>query len=353
LKYSYWSKTNYLNNIEQEVIIMTVLTKPFPRTMSYMKSVEQSSDCLLTQSKDLATEKEPSILDGRNGYYKETKEEFPYGWRTIKETGPVGEMIYRDIALTPDDFLDPKEGDTMPQSIIHDWLNREMNAKLEKHFAKQPDVLIFGDVKLLWGVPGLKEPCPDVSVVKGVKDVSKAKGSFDCRKHGVCPCLVMEIMSPNYPGDDDKKVKIYERAGIEEYIIINPHVDDDSLPFELIGYRLVRGRYKRIKPNDEGQLLSQTTGILIGLTGENNREVELIDSVTGERLLGNLAEHEARLVEHKARLQADARAEQEALRAEQEAQARLEAEARAEQERLAKERLAAKLRELGIDPDTI
>jgi hypothetical protein len=39
------------------------------------------------------------------------------------------------------------------------------------------------------------------------------------------------------------------------------------------------------------------------LIGENNRELELIDSVTGERLLGNLAEHEARL-------EAEARAEQ-------------------------------------------
>jgi hypothetical protein len=203
---------------------MTALTKP--RIVSYMKSV----DCLPTQSKDCATEKQPSILNGYNGYEKITKEEFPYGWRTVMETSPAGETIYQDVALTPEDFLDPKEGDTMPQSIIHDWLNRETTAKLEKHFAKQPDVLVFGDVKLLWGIPDLQEPCPDISVVKGVKNVSKDKGSFDCRKHGVRPCLVMEIMSPGYPGDDDKKVRIYEQAGIKEYIIINPHVNDNSRP---------------------------------------------------------------------------------------------------------------------------
>jgi Uma2 family endonuclease len=241
----------------------------------------------------------------------------------------------------------------MPQSIIHYDLSKDIGDKLEKHFANQSDVFIFGDVKMLWGIPGLKQPCPDISVVKGVKDVSKTEGSFDCRKHGVRPCLVMEIMSPNYPGDDDKKVRIYEQAGIEEYIIINPHVEDESHPFELIGYRLVRGRYERIKPNEKGQLLSQTTGILVGLTSENGREVELIDSATGERLLSNIEEYLARLAEQKAHLEADTRAEQEA-------QARLEAENKAEQERLAKEqerlakeRLAAKLRELGIDPDTV
>jgi Uma2 family endonuclease len=280
---------------------MTVLTKPLSRTVSYLK--------------------QPSILDGyNNGYDKaEKQEEVIYGWRTIIETGPDGETIWREIPLTLEDFLNPMEGDHMSQSIKHSKLAINIHDKLESHFYKdRPDILVTFDSKMMWGIPGLKEPYPDVAVIPNLKNKDEIDTSVDCVKEGTRPCLIIEVMSPGLEKGDLEKIPIYERAGVEEYIIINPYLKKKKRPYELTGYRLVRGRYQPIKPNDKGQLLSQTTGILIGLTGDNNREVELIDSITGERLLG-----------------------------------RLEADARAEQERLAKERLADKLRELGIDPDTI
>ena len=78
-------------------------------------------------------------------------------------------------------------------------------------------------------------------------------------------------------------------------------------------------QYHEIRPNAQGQLLSQTTGILVGLTGANKREVELIDRVTGKRLLSNEEEKVARL-------EAEIRAESEAQRAETEAQRANQAE---------------------------
>ena len=65
--------------------------------------------------------------------------------------------------------------------------------------------------------------------------------------------------------------------------------------------------------------MSQTTGILVGLTGANKRDVELIDNITGKRLMDN-KERKA------AHLKAEARAKAEAKRAETEAKARLKAE---------------------------
>ncbi|MDM8527148.1 Uma2 family endonuclease [Anaerolineales bacterium HSG24] len=248
---------------------MTVLTKPLSKDIPYMRS--------------------PSFLDN----YEE-RDEFPHGWRRIEERGPQGKIGYRDVPLTPDDFFDPREGDQMPQGPKHFELANELYNKLVSHFDNHPDIVVLGDTKMLWRISGLEEPFPDISVIPNVKR-KIVKSSFDCQEHGTRPCLIIEIMSPSYKGDDTKKVKIYQQTGVAEYIIINPHAKNQSKPYELIGYRLQRERYQRIKPNSQGQLLSQTTGLLVGLVGADKRNVELINQATGERLLNNKEEKEARL----------------------------------------------------------
>jgi len=278
---------------------MTTLTKTLPQTDTYIRS--------------------PSILDS----YKEKKneedetEEFPHGWRRFVEVGPHGETIYRDVPLAPEDFLDPQEGDQMPQGLEHAQIAIALYNKLEKHFDTRSDILVTFDTKILWGIPNLKEPFPDVTVIPDVKDKTDSKTSFDCKKQGTRPCLIIEVMSPGYLGDDTDKVKIYEQAGVSEYIIINPHVKAETKPFELTGYRLRRWHYQPIQPNAQGQLLSQTTGVLVSLSGANKRKIELIDKVTGKRLLSNKEEKVAHLAEQKARLKAEFRADSETQRANQ------------------------------------
>ena len=280
---------------------MDVLTKPLPRTDTYMRS--------------------PSILENYSQKHPQypQKEEFPHGWRRIEETSPNGEIVYRDIPLSPEDFLDPQEGDQMPQGLEHAEIAIALYNKLKSHFDNRSDILVTFDTKMLWGIPDLQEPFPDITVIPKIRDKKAIKTSFDCKKHGTRPCLIIEVMSPNYSGDDTDKVTIYQQAGVDEYVIINRHVKDESKPFELTGYRLQGWQYHEIRPNAQGQLLSQTTGILVGLTGANKREVELIDRVTGKRLLSNEEEKVARL-------EAEIRAESEAQRAETEAQRANQAE---------------------------
>ena len=289
-----------------------------------------------------------------------TVEQFPHGWRRVEKIGPNGEVVYHDIPLSPEDFLNPQEGDQMPQGPKHFELAKTLCNKLEKHFNDRPDIVVLGDTKMLWRIPGLLEPFPDISVVPNVWDEEAIEGSFDCKKHGTRPCLIIEIMSPGYSGDDTKKVGIYERARVEEYIIINPRRTNKRKPFELTGYRLQGRRYQRIRPNHEGRLLSQTTNILIGLVGANQREVELLNATTGERLLSNREEMSARLhtetqLQHtETQLQhAETQLQHAKAQAKMEAQARLHAETQTKMEAEAKERLAAKLRELGIDPESL
>ncbi len=91
-------------------------------------------------------------------------------------------------------------------------------------------------------------------------------------------------------------------------MIINPHFEDESQAFEIVGYRLHLGHYQAIEPDAQGRLFSATTGVWFGLD-ENERALVLIDAVTGERLLTDEEEYEARLEEQQARLTAEARAD--------------------------------------------
>jgi hypothetical protein len=156
-------------------------------------------------------------------------------------------------------------------------------------------------MKMKWGIPGLKEPAPDVAVIPNLKNKEVGRQSFDVVKEGTRPGLIVEVMSPDYPGDDTIKVEIYERAGITEYIIINPYAGVEGAGCEMWGYRLAGQKYRLIELDEHGRLLSQTTGVWFGLD-ESRRRVVLTDAATGERLLTAREEKEARL-------EAEARAE--------------------------------------------
>ncbi|MCP4107380.1 MAG: hypothetical protein GY749_17855 [Desulfobacteraceae bacterium] len=284
-------------------------------------------------SHDTYSRPEPVLPD-----HPSDTEEFPHGWRQTTEILPDGSVHYRDIPLNPEDFLNPEPGDQMPQGPEHARQAISIYDKIEKHYRNSPDTVVLFDTKMLWGIPGLKEPFPDICVIPKIKDKKIIGTSFNVLKHKTRPILIVEIMSPGYEGDDTAKVDIYEQAGVREYIILNPHQKDMTVPFELTGYRLVRGKYRKITPDRQGRLLSRSTGIRFGLSADG-REVVLTDAATGEKLLSNQEECQARL-------EAEARAELSETKAEQEFRARLEAEARAEQEVQARQNAEAELERL-------
>ncbi len=280
------------------------------------------------------------------------EDEFPHGWRRITETLPDGSVRHHDIALSPEDFLNPEYGDQMPQGREHAKQSIAIYDKIDNYFLNSPSVEVLFDTKIRWGIPGLKEPFPDIAVISDVTDAEIIEGSFDAVKHGTGPCLIIEVMSPNYHGDDTDKVEIYEEAGVREYIILNPHQKDRTVPFELTGYRLVSGEYRDIVPDPDGSLLSETTGIRFAI-GPDERKLILTDAVTGEELLSAKEEHLTRVKaesrvkqESFARLEAEERAEKAEEMAGQ-AEERAEAEgARADQAEAELRRLRAELSRL-------
>jgi Uma2 family endonuclease len=138
---------------------------------------------------------------------------------------------------------------------------------------------------------------------------------------GKYPNVILEILSPTTANiDKGLKKKLYQDTfRTPNYFWFNP----ESLEFD--GFHLVEGRYESLQPNNQGHLWSQQLGLYFGIYQG------LLRFFTPE---GQLV------------LTPEEVAQQETQRAEQETQ-------RAEQETQRAERLAAKLRELNIDPDTI
>jgi Uma2 family endonuclease len=236
----------------------------------------------------------------------EMNEPYPHGWRYVTKTLPNGEQRIDEIPLKPEDFLDPQLGDVMPQRTKHARCNIEIFNRLDNRYADDPTIGVFSDLKIQWGIPGLKEPSPDIAVIKNLKDKEPDLGTFKVLEQGSRPCLVIEIMSPNYPGDDTEKVQIYQQAGVEEYVIINPYNKAHQLDYTLIGYRLKGTQYQPIKPDKQGRIKSQTTGVWFQVA-EDHQSLILIDAHTNEKLLTAKEEKAARLEEKAARLEAEAK----------------------------------------------
>jgi len=219
-----------------------------------------------------------------NGAKEEPVDAFPYGWRAVAEIQPDGSTRYVDIPLTQADFLDPQVGDHLVQSHQHLQFVVTLINRFSAHYRHDPNTGVFSDLKMLWGISGEKEPAPDLAIVPNIKDKEKKLSSFAVKKEGARPCLVIEVVSAHYPGDDTTKVGIYERVGIEEYIIIDAQWEEDDGEIQLTGYRLVNGRYRRIRPDPQGRLLSKTTNVWFELD-EMKRDLLLTDAITGKRLL--------------------------------------------------------------------
>jgi hypothetical protein len=113
--------------------------------------------------------------------------------------------------------------------------------------------------------------------------------------------------------DEQDKVKLYERIGVEEYVLVDMPRKANRHRFRFWGYRLGPDRrYRSIKPDAQGRILSETTDILFGVTADG-RWFELFDTATGERMLSPVEAEEKAAREEQGRLAAEqARREAEA-----------------------------------------
>ncbi len=274
--------------------------------------------------------------------YEDEKDEYYYGHRTIIEYDEDGRQSFSYRPLALDDFLEPEEGDVYMQGSLHTDDVVSLRSIFRYHLRKQENITVYSDLKIIWGIEKLKNPAPDISIIADVNEPEKPRASFSVPEEGVKPFFILEVVSPRYrkPDTDDKPV-IYRKAGVLEYIIADPGLKKDEISYTVRGYRLIGNRYVKISPGPLG-IYSQTTDVWVGVS-ESCDKLIIYDGQTGEPIL---PDDEARMAEAEARKAAENRAEQEKIRAEQE-------KIRAEQEKKRADIMAAKLIELGIDPESL
>jgi len=172
----------------------------------------------------------------------------------------------------------------------------------------------------------------DFFVVLDVDGSKERQGWVTWEEEGRYPDVIIELMSPSTAKVDQvEKKQLYARTfRTAEYYIYDPFEPDS-----LQGWRLNGSQYQAILPDDRSWLWCDRLGLWLGTWEGRLRREPPTETCSWLRFYDS----ESNLI-----LLPEEIAEQERQRAEQERQ-------RAEQERQRAERLAARLRELGEDPN--
>ncbi len=213
------------------------------------------------------------------------------------------------------------------QGTLHEKETDKMRGIFRYLYEDDPTVAVYSDCQMIWGIEGLSNPAPDVSVIPFVNDPDKPRTSFDVIAEGTRPWFVLEIVSPNYWKEDLKdKVAIYQQAKVQEYFFIDSGLrgrKNEKVQYKVKGYRLQRWQqYAEIEPDERGFLYSSVNDVWIG-SNETQDEIIVYDRQTGKRIL---PDNERASAEAEARAEAERQAAEAKKRAEAEAQARLKAE---------------------------
>jgi Uma2 family endonuclease len=232
---------------------------------------------------------------------------FRFGWRYQWQIGPDGSKKSVQVPLTLDDVLHPQEGDRIPDNSQQSRDCNYLYSVLQWRLAGNPRAVVFTDCLINWGVAGLRNHSPDISVFEGVNDPERDWKTFSVAEEGARALFVIEIVSPDahdrQARDNDvlTKVREYYRAGVPLYFIVDQ--ERERGPRQLIGYRRGARKYLRMRPDRQGRLLLEPVRLLLGL---RDGRATFWDADSGE-VLGNLAAMaEARDAESRARRKAEA-----------------------------------------------
>jgi Uma2 family endonuclease len=250
----------------------------------------------------------------------------------------------------PDEDLEPMpEGDIQRRNLSY------ATEALKLWFEKQENVYVSGNLFIRYEQDLVEERvAPDIFVVFGMSSEDRVSYTIG-EDGGKAPDFVFEVISKGTRTKDRKQNPlIYKYLGVKEYFQYDP-----SSKFlkssSLHGVRLENGEYEAIASSvlADGTLSLHSEVLGLDLHLYPNLNFRFFDPISNQ-MLRSYAESE-----HD-RYQAELERSQAELEKLYEQQARREAEAIAEQERKEKlqernekEKLAAYLRSLGINPDDI
>lgn len=201
---------------------------------------------------------------------------------------------------------------------------------LDWHWQERNDYFAAGNLTIYYSPKKQKTEYfrgPDFFVVLNTERKPR-KSWVVWEEEGKYPNVIIELLSPSTATvDRTEKKKIYQDIfRTPDYFWFSP----DSLEFQ--GFHLVDGTYQEIYSNEQGYLWSEQLQLFLGIHQQQLRfftpEFELVPTP-----------EESAQAEKQQRETAERRA--------------LETQQQLQIERQQKEKLAAKLRELNIDPETL
>ncbi|MDY6941036.1 MAG: Uma2 family endonuclease [Cyanobacteriota bacterium] len=201
---------------------------------------------------------------------------------------------------------------------------------LEWFWQDRTDYYATGNLTIYYSPHQLKSEDfrgPDFFVVLGTNQRLR-RSWVVWEENGKYPNVIIEVLSKSTANTDKiTKKEIYQDTfRTPDYFLFDP------MKLELVGYHLLDGKYEDLEPNERGHLWSQQLQLYLGIYED------FVRFFTPEGELVPTPEEDAR------------RAQEQVQQAQEQAQ---QAQEQAQQAQERQERLAAKLRELNIDPDTI
>ncbi|MFY7933842.1 MAG: Uma2 family endonuclease [Microcystis aeruginosa] len=249
--------------------------------------------------------------------------------------------ILPEVTCPPTDLWSdepPLESDLHLQQIII------LLSCLELLWQEKNDYYASGNLTIYYNEEQLKKRdfCgPDFFVVLDTEKRPR-KSWVVWGEGGKYPNVIVEILSPSTANIDRTKKKILYQNTFRtpNYFWFDPNT------LELQGFRLIAGQYQAIAANENGYLWSEQLELYLGIFDRKLRYF-----TTDGQLVPT--PQEAELEQRQAKEQILLEREQILLEREQERKAKEQALLEKEQAIFEKEKLAQKLRELGIDPETI
>ena len=283
-------------------------------------------------------------------------------WSAVMTISGERKLITK-IELLDEDFEPMPEGDIQRRNLSY------ATEALKLWFEKQEKVYVSGNLFIRYEQDlAEKRVAPDIFVVFGMSNKDRVSYTIG-EDGGKAPDFVLEVISKGTRTKDRKQNPlIYKYLGVKEYFQYDPS-SKFLKPSSLNGVRLENGEYVAIASSvlADGTLSLHSEVLGLDLHLYPNLNFRFFDPISDQMLRSYAeAEHDReiaelersqaeleRLYEQQARREAEAIALQERLD-------KQEAEAIAEQERLIalqerheKEKLAAYLRSLGINPNEI
>lgn len=213
-----------------------------------------------------------------------TDDQFYYGRRQLIDYNRAAQPTYGYEPLTPADFLDPQEHDSFNHGPRHHADVQRLYAIFRQHYRVNPLVAVLTGIKMVWDLPALPQPTPDVAIVPGGEHWDSQRTRLDVAAEEIRPTLIVEVLSPRFvTGDLEEKVTIYAQAGVQEYFIVDSgeREDRDDIAYCVHGYRLNDGRYQPIAPDEQGRIYSAVARVWF-VPSADAQQILVISKRTGQ-----------------------------------------------------------------------